>query len=182
MKTSPATLALSFSLALLTACAKTESPTEPVASAAPGAGIATTVTDVDPATLPPDLLAVVNATVPGMQVDEVEKKEREGRTYFDIEGNRPDGSEVELDVLEEGAGYRVVEIQRDIPWSDAPAVARDAAVAGGLGFEPVRVIESTQTDGSVIYELFADGKPDKPSKEVRVTAGKAEVLEEEWQH
>jgi hypothetical protein len=46
----------------------------------------------------------------------------------------------------------------------------------------VRVIESTQTDGSVIYELFAQGAPEKPSLEVRVTDGKAEVLEEEWKH
>ena len=49
-------------------------------------------------------------------------------------------------------------------------------------FEPVRVIESTQTDGSVIYELFAAGAPEKPSLEVRVTDGKAEVLKEEWMH
>jgi hypothetical protein len=182
MKLAHATFVLSLSLALLAGCTKKDPPAEAAAPAAPSAGIPTTVTDVDAATLPPELLAVVNATVPGMQVEEVEKKEREGRTYFDIEGRRADGSEVELDVLQDGSGYQVVEIQRDIPWSGAPAVARDAAVAGGLNFEPVRVIESTQTDGSVIYELFAEGKPDKPSKEVRVTDGKAEVLTQEWKH
>jgi hypothetical protein len=61
-------------------------------------------------------------------------------------------------------------------------VAREAAAASEKTFEPVRVIESTQTDGSVIYELFAAGAPEKPSLEVRVVEGKAEVLKEEWLH
>ncbi len=184
---------LSIPLALaafvsLTACdsgkpgADTAAPAAAPAASEPSGGIPTTVTEVDVATLPAELRAVVNTAIPGMQIAEVEKKEREGRVYYDVEGKRADGSEVELDVLQEGAGYQIVEIQRDIPWGDAPQIARDAAKAGGLDFEPVRVIESTQTDGSVIFELFSEGKPDKPSKEVRVADGKAEVLTEEWKH
>lgn len=146
------------------------------------AGIQTTVTEADAANLPPDLLAVVMNAVPGMQIEGAERKERDDRVYYDVEGRRADGSEVELDVLQEGGNYKVVEIQRDIPWNEAPQAARDAAAASEKTFEPVRVIESTQTDGSVIYELFAAGSPEKPSLEVRVIEGKAEVLKEEWLH
>jgi hypothetical protein len=144
--------------------------------------ITTTVTKVDAANLPPDLVAAVTGAIPGMQIEGAERKEREDRVYYDVEGRRPDGSEVELDVLQEGNNYTVVEIQRDISWDEAPEVARAAAAASQKTFEPVRVIESTQTDGSVIYELFAEGAPEKPSLEVRVIEGKAEVLEEEWLH
>lgn len=181
MKFHPLSIVMSLSLALLAGCDSRQEAAEPPSPAA-SQGIPTTVTEVDPANLPPELLAVVTTAIPGMQVEEVEKKEREGRVYFDVEGKRPDGSEIELDILQEGGGYQVVEIQRDLPWSEVPPIARDAATAGGLDFEPVRVIESTQTDSSVIYELFAEGRPDKPSKEVRVAGGKAEVLTEEWKH
>jgi hypothetical protein len=149
---------------------------------APKAGIETVVTEIDAANLPPELLSVVANAVPGMQIKGAERKEREGRVYYDVEGERDDGSEVELDVLQEGSEYQIVEIQRDIPWNEAPAVARSAAASSEKSFEPVRVIESTQNDGSVIYELFAAGAPKKPSLEVRVTDGKAEVLKEEWMH
>mgnify|MGYP000153282304 CR=1 FL=1 len=47
----------------------------------------------------------------------------------------------------------------------------------------LRVIESKQAeDGSVIYELFADGQPADPAMEVRVLDGEAEVLAERWPH
>jgi hypothetical protein len=173
-------LSICITLALLVGCdAKEKSTTtQDVAKV----GIQTTVTEIDAANLPPELLSVVNSALPGMQIDGAERKEREGRVYYDVEGKRSDGSEVELDVLQEGSQYQIVEIQRDIPWPEAPEVARTAAASSEKAFEPVRVIESTQTDGSVVYELFAAGVPDKPSLEVRVTDGKAEVLKEEWMH
>jgi hypothetical protein len=166
---------------LLTGCDAAEKSPELQASAEKPA-IATTVTELDAKDLPSDLVSVVTNAVPGIQIDGAERKEREGRVYFDVEGKRSDGSEVELDVLQEGSGYQIVEIQRDIAWSEAPEVARSAAAASEKAFEPVRVIESKQTDDSVIYELFADGAPEKPSLEVRVAEGKAEVLKEEWMH
>jgi hypothetical protein len=174
-------------LPLLAACEKQQNDAADVAATAPAtsneqAGIQTTVTELDAGALPPELLSVVTNAVPGMQIEGAERKEREGRVYYDVEGKRVDGSEVELDVLHEGEGYKIVEIQRDIPWAEAPEAARSAAAASEKAFEPVRVIESTQTDGAVIYELFAEGKPEKPSLEVRVVDGKAEVLQEEWMH
>lgn len=159
-------------------------PKQEAGEAAPESkgGIPTTTTEVAVADLPPDLMTLVADSVPGIMVQGAERKEREGRVYYDVEGQRADGTEVELDVLEESTGYSIVEIQRDIPWSEAPDFVRSAAAASEKPFEPVRVIESKQTDGSVIYELFAEGAPAKPSLEVRVVDGKAEVLKEEWKH
>ena len=145
-------------------------------------GPATNASAVTADALPAPLRELAERTVPGMTIDEAERKEREGRVYYDIEGRRPDGSEVELDVLQEGEGFRVVEIQRDIDWADAPDAARRAASAAPASFAPERVIESTQTDGSVIYELFAPGRSDEPAMEVRLKDGKAEVLRERWEH
>jgi hypothetical protein len=132
--------------------------------------------------IPAELRAVAERSVPGIAIAGAERKEREGRIYYDVEGKRPDGSEVELDVLQEGESFRVVEIQRDIGWDQAPAAAIAAAKAAPGAFAPERVIESTQTDGSVIYELFAPGRKAEPAMEVRLKDGKAEVLGERWAH
>jgi hypothetical protein len=132
--------------------------------------------------LPAELRALAERTVPEMTIVEAERKEREGRVYYDIEGKRPDGSEVELDVLQEGNGFRVVEIQRDIAWDQAPEAVIAAARTAPGAFAPERVIESTQTDGTVIYELFAAGRTAEPAMEVRVNDGKAAVLETRWAH
>ena len=102
--------------------------------------------------------------------------------FYDVEGTRPDGGEVELDMLEEAGGYRVVEVQRDLAWDAVPADARAVAEAAPDMFEPARVIESRQEDGTVIYELFAAGKPDEPAAEIAVRDGKAEMLAERWKY
>jgi hypothetical protein len=166
--------------ASLVGCQQKEGSDAPAADQQ--SGIQTTTSEVAVADLPPDLLTIVSNAVPGIKIEGAERKEREGRVYYDVEGQRADGTEVELDVLKEANGYSIVEIQRDMPWSEAPEFARSAAAAAENTFEPVRVIESRQTDGSVIYELFAEGKPEKPSLEVRVVGDKAEVLKEEWKH
>ena len=44
-------------------------------------------------------------------------------------------------------------MQRDIAWADAPAPVRAAAGGAADAFTPARVIESTQEDGTIIYEL-----------------------------
>lgn len=41
---------------------------------------------------------------------------------------------------------------------------------------PVRVIESVQTDGAVVYELFAPGLLAQPTLEVRGQNGEAGLL------
>jgi hypothetical protein len=139
------------------------------------------VTDITPtaaADIPEAVRAVVLAARPGMVISEAELKEREGRRYYDVEGAL-NGAEIELDLLETPQGWKVVEIQRDIAWADAPADVK----AMLPDYRPVRVIESTQAeDGAVIYELFAEGQPATPAVEVMVKDGKAAILKEVWPH
>ena len=167
---------------VLAGCSVGGANEETAANAVLPPGPATNASAVSGEALPAELRALAERTVPGMTIVEAERKEREGRVYYDVEGTRPDGSEVELDVLQEGNGFRVVEIQRDIAWSAAPAAAIAAAKAAPDAFTPERVIESNQTDGTVIYELFAPGRTDEPAMEVRVKDGKAEVLGTRWAH
>lgn len=129
-------------------------------------------------TVPADVAAAVKKAMPQMTISEAELKERDGRRYYDVEGTLPDGSEIELDMLQTPQGWEVVEIQRDIAWASAPVPVRAAAGRA----EPVRVIESRQTDGTVIYELFAPGQPKDPALEVKWRDGKAELLTSRWPH
>lgn len=134
------------------------------------------------ADIPPEVAARVKSAMPEMTITDAELKEREGRRYYDVEGRLPDGSEIELDLLQTPSGWDVVEIQRDIAWTAAPAAVRQAAAPAWRGPDPVRVIESRQTDGAIVYELFALGRPETPSIEVMLKAGEARVLQETWPH
>ena len=145
-------------------------------------GPKTKITEVAPKDLPPAVVKVVKAAAPTMTIKEAELKEREDRRYYDVEGVMPDGSEIEFDLLEKNGAWEIVETQRDVAWASAPKIVHDTAAASGKAINPVRVIESTQADGMVIYELFAPGKPDEPSMEVSLKDGKAKVLEEVWPH
>lgn len=146
-------------------------------------GPQTNVSAVAADAIPADVAAVAEATVPGMRVDAAERKEREGRVYYDVEGKRADGSEVEIDMLVDDGKLRAVEVQRDLAWADVPVAVAAVAKAAPGSFAPERVIESRQVDdGSVIYELFAPGRRAEPAMEVRVKDGKAEVLGERWAH
>ena len=129
--------------------------------------------------IPPAVIAVVQKAAPGITITEAEFKARDGRNYYDVEGKAADGSEIELDLLETAQGWQVVEIQRDIAWADAPSPVRAAVPKGA---SPVRVIESKQTDGSVVYELFAAGQPRDPASEVMWKDGQAKVLTQRWPH
>ena len=169
------TILLAATALTLVACAEAPAPA-PVE--APDA-----IEAVDAASVPPEVLVAAQAALPGFVVSEAERKERDGRVYFDVEGARADGSEAEIDVLQTPEGWRAVEIQRDIPWADAPAPVRTAAAGAQGAFTPVRVIESVQVDdGAVIYELFAEGRPEAPAMEVRVADGQARVMTEANPH
>lgn len=148
---------------------------------APG-GPETKITATAAADIPDAVRRAVLAARPTMTITEAELKEREGRRYYDVEG-AIDGAAIELDLLETPQGWQVVEIQRDIPWAAAPGPVRAAAETARPGVAPARVIESTQAkDGTVIYELFAEGQPATPALEVRWAGGRAEVLREVWPH
>lgn len=137
---------------------------------------------LDPNDLPAAAVVAIGAAAPELRITGAELKAREGRRYLDVEGRLPDGAELELDLLENDAGWTVVEIQRDVVWLATPEAVRKAAAARWKGPEPVRVIESRQTDGAVIYELFAAGRPAKPSLEVQSKAGIVTLLDDEWPH
>jgi len=142
----------------------------------------TKITPVAAADVPPAVVAVVHKAAPGLRILEAELKEREDRRYFDVEGVLPSGVEIEFDLLEKNGRWEIVETQRDIAWADAPHVVRTAAHGAAHKVEPVRVIESTQNDGMVIYELFAPGQPKAPALEVSLKDGQAKVLAEAWPH
>lgn len=162
-------------LAVLAACGQAAPPARVEAP--------DSIEEVAAADLPADVAAAALAALPGFRITEAERKEREGRVYYDVEGVRADGAEAELDLLQTPEGWRVVEIQRDIAWADAPRDVRDVVATAPNGFLPVRVIESTQTeDGGVIYELFAEGRPEAPSLEVRFAGGRAEIMTEANPH
>ena len=174
-----------FAIAATAVLAACSPPQEDKVDAAPAVlppGPETQISNVSPADLPPALATLIQQTVPDMTVAEVERKEREGRVYYDVEGARPDGSEIELDIQQTGDRFEVVEIQRDVAFADMPQAVQTTARAATGAFAPERIIESRQTDGSVIYELFAAGEPAEPAMEVRVRDGKAEVLTERWPH
>lgn len=147
----------------------------------PSAGVE--ITDLPTAELPSDVHALAQSAAAGFVVSEAQRKVRDGRTYYDVEGELPDGSEIEFDILMTAKGPEIVEIQRDLAWSDVPAAARAAAEAAAPGLVPARIIESRQTDGAVIYELFAPGAPADPAMEVSIgLEGGVAVLEERWPH
>lgn len=140
------------------------------------------ITPVAVSELPTDILDVINAERPDFTPEEIEKKVRAGRTYYDIEGEAS-GAEIEFDVLITEAGPSIVEIQRDLAWSDVPAAVRETYARETDAETPVRIIESVQTDGAIIYELFLAGTPSDPSFEIRTRENAdPELLSERWEH
>jgi hypothetical protein len=164
-------------LLAIAGCGKAEAPAAPEKSVLAD-GPAADIRTVAEADLPPGVRDAVLAKVPGMKIAEAERKARDGMVFYDVEGTRPDGSPVELDLIEGAGKYRVVEMQRDIAWADVPAPVRAVASAAADAFTPARVIESTQEDGTVVYELFAPGKADEPAAEVNWKDGKATLRTE----
>lgn len=132
--------------------------------------------------LPANILATIKETRPEFTPEEIEKKVRQGRTYYDIEGTAS-GDEIEFDILITETGPSIVEIQRDLDWTDVPEIVRETYARETNAEEPVRTIESVQTDGSVIYELFLAGAPSDPSYEIRTKDdAPPELLSERWEH
>lgn len=132
-------------------------------------------TEVPLGEVPPEVLAAAAAAQPGFTAAEAESETRDGRRYFDVGGKLADGSEVEFDIMEDAGRWRVVETQRDIALSAAPEPVRQASG----GFSATRVIESTQQDGLVIYELY-DAQQKK--LEIKWDGHRAEPLTKEWAH
>ena len=152
------------------------------AGAPPAAPAEVVITEMSPAELPEAVTRAIAAERTGFTPLEVQKKARDGRVYYDVEGQMPDGSEIEFDVLLTSQGADVVEIQRDLAFADIPQAVQAEALAASGGAMPARVIESGQTDGAGIYEFFAEGQPADPAFEIRLRAGQVERLSERWVH
>ncbi len=135
-------------------------------------------TPVPLASVPAPVLAAARAARPGFVPAEAEAETREGRHYFDIEGRLPDGAEIEFDIMEENGVWRVVETQRDIAFSAAPPPVQAAARAHDSALAPTRVIESTQADGLIIFEIYQGAR----KIELRWDGREARVLDREWEH
>jgi hypothetical protein len=134
--------------------------------------------EVPLAEVPAEVLAVARAAQPGFVPAEAEAETREGRRYFDVEGRLPDGAEIEFDIMEENGVWRVVETQRDIAFSAAPAQVQAAARGHDPAIAPTRVIESVQANGLVIYEVYQGER----KLEVKWDGRSAELLTREWAH
>ena len=168
--------------AALSACA--EQAQQPSGEPAAGKVATSGKTDVLLAQVPPQVLAAAKAARPGFVPAEAEAETRDGRRYFDVAGRLADGSEVEFDIMEQDGSWKVVETQRDIQFAAAPPSVRKAATEQDAKLAPTRVIESTQSDGVVIYELYAPKNGNRQGRkvEVKLAGGKAEVLSQEWAH
>jgi hypothetical protein len=173
-----------FALAAVAAC--DDGGKEPANSLADGpAKVATSgKVPVDLDKIPPAVIAAVKASEPNLVLTEASSETRDGRNYYDVEGEMPDGSELEFDLLEEGGSWRVVERQRDIEFAAIPEPVRASFAKVPNPYTPARVIESTQSDGLVIYELFAAAPHGaEPRKvEVKYDGERAELLTAEWAH
>ena len=140
-------------------------------------------TDISIADVPPAVLAAAKEARADIAFSEAEREVRGGRTYFDIGGLDADGFEIELDIMETDGGWTVVEIQRDIDLAAAPIPVRAALYERKPSFEPLRIIESDQGDGVVIYEFFTRTDAGAEEKaEVKFEDGVAVFLDEEWAH
>jgi len=140
--------------------------------------------EVPVADVPRAVVAVALERVPDLRIASAESEARDGRRYFDIGGTRANGAEIELDIMEEGGRWRVVETQRDIALADAPEAVRNLARAHDSSLTPTRVIESRQEDGLVVYELFAPIGSDPQGRKVEIKwdGRQASVLSTEWAH
>lgn len=178
-------LSLLSAMALRAACGGAGNGDEAPGNGGDSNAVSTTgKVGTDLSQVPPEVLAAAKAAQPEMEFTEAEAEVRDGRNYYDVAGTLPDGSEIELDMLQEPGGWRVVETQRDIAFSAVPEPVRAATVKADAAFVPVRVIESRQSDDLVIYELF--GPPENGAEgrkvEIKWDGKSAELLTKEWAH
>ena len=158
---------------IVSSCGKAEAPR----------ASATEVTEIALSDVPQTVNDLVQATRPDFTTTEVLKKVREGRVYYDVEGELTNGDEIEFDVLMTKDGPQIVEIQRDLEWSFVPQFAKAVIdEANSEDLEIVRIIESIQTDNSIIYEVFVANHPSDPRFEVSVKDNQARLLEARWKH
>ena len=70
-----------------------------VAACATAATDEVVITEIPVDALPPSVPQAIAAERDGFTIEEVLRKVRDGRTYYDVEGELADGSELEFDIL-----------------------------------------------------------------------------------
>lgn len=153
-----------------------------VACAGEVEGSSVEITDVAVADLPQSVQALVQAQHADFDPQEIQKKVRDGRVYYDIEGTLGNGAEIEFDVLMTETGPEIVEIQRDLEFDLLPDAVKTLALETSAGVMPARIIESLQPDGAIIYEFFAPDQPSDPAYEIKSDGGLVTLLDERWIH
>lgn len=172
-------VSLIISVAAIAACDRQPDPEIPEGRKVEATGKQPTSLD----SIPVEVLAVARAARPDLDITQGEYELRDGREYYDVGGLLPDGSELELDMTLVDGVWTVVEVQRDIDLERVPDNVRAALTNELPGWEPNRIIESDQGDGVVIYEFFGPGTDANMRKvEVKLEAGDAELLTDEWTH
>ncbi|WAJ72158.1 hypothetical protein [Catenovulum adriaticum] len=141
------------------------------------------------AELPQQVTDVINQARPGFVVKEAEKEYKHGNVYIDVEGLDKDGNEIEFDLLKQNNRWQIVEIQRDLTLKQTPDIVVAALKSEQPNIQPKRIIESEQVTGKqanrvIIYEFYTvnPSSGDEKKFEVKLSAGKAELLKHEWQH
>ena len=77
----------------------------------------------------------------------------------------------------------VVETQSYIEMVTVPETVADALLSAKPAWTTRRIIESDQGDGVIVYEFFgSDGDQEEVKVEVKLEAGQAELLVDEWIH
>lgn len=134
--------------------------------------------------VPAEVLAAARASRDGLTIREAEAETRDGRSYYDIAGTLPDGTEIEFDIMQEAGQWRVVEAQRDIALAQVPLPVRQVLAGHDAAFSPTRIIESVQADSLVVYELFGVKGNDPQGRKIEITwdGENADLLTREWRH
>ena len=133
--------------------------------------------------VPTEVINTINKARPGLTITGAEKELKHGNTYIDVETLDKEGNEIEFDMLLDNGAWKIAEIQRDLAFTDTPDAVQAEFTTKLAKLVPVRIIESDQGDGTIIYEFFTISEKKLESKhEIKFAQGKAQLLKDEWQH
>ena len=133
--------------------------------------------------VPGEVLAAALAARPDLSIEAVEYETRDGNEYYDVGGTLPDGSELEIDMTLIDGVWTPVEFQRDIGFDLLPRDVGNLLSEKFSGWQPDRIIESDQGDGTIIYEFFGKDDAGEATKiEIKWSEQQAELLLDEWVH
>lgn len=150
----------------------------------PGRSVVTTGKEDTALDAVPDaVIQAARQVRPELEISASEYEVRDGHEYYDLAGTLPDGSELELDLTSVDGVWSVVEVQRDIALEQVPDGVRQALAERKPDWPPVRIIESDQGNGLIVYEFFGPGPDAEEIKiEVKWENDVAEALRDEWVH